>query len=176
MRLGRDARRCLDDRIPEALGVTAQDWLISVFGASYAKIKRALRIEASLRRLPDAEVKQLTEGAAYDLTRLPEKERTAPEWVSKAKALASAEFHHAVDTRLAKIRGDAEPPEPFIVFRVSLPKGVYDELKAAESKVAGMLEEDIEEPRGRIATWQAVANLINTTDVQIIKQETVGGG
>lgn len=175
MNLGRDARIALDRHVPEALGMGAQDWLVSVFGESIAKIKRALRIEAGLRTLPDAEVKQLSEGNAYNLTRLPEKERTAPEMVAKAKALAKDQFQHVVDTRLANLRGQADAPEQFITFRVSLPKSVYEELKEAEEKMAEAMEVDLERPSGRITTWKGIANLINTTPIERVREETVGG-
>lgn len=173
--LGRSVRQDLQDGVPQALGVTVTAWMTSTFGSSLARIKRARRIEQALGKVPTKTLKQLPEGNCYELTRLPEKLRTNPAWLGKAEKLPVAEFKEAVEVEREKITGMAR--EKRTTFWVSLPDGVYDMAKEAESKLAVMMGLEIESDRSlaRGQIWEAVMVFLLQTPVEHLKIEIQGG-
>src|SRR5690348_10307622 len=96
LRLGRLVDKCLKERVPEALGLTAHQWMEKNLPGSTSKAWRALRIVRAFEGVPDEKLAQVSEGNAYALTRLPEKERKSKEWVEKAATESNEDFREDV--------------------------------------------------------------------------------
>ena len=166
--LGREVRKCLADGIPGLLGMSATDWMTSTFGASLARLKRARRMEAALSGLATEKLKLLTEGNAYSLTKLPEKQRKDPEWVEKAIRMPVAEFKNEVEDERHRITG--MPQEQFSTFWVRLPDSVYQQMMDAEAKVAESLGVEILDGKdgNRIMVWERIACDIIQTPAELL--------
>ena len=142
-----------------ALGLTFDEWAVQTFGDSGKKLERAIRSTRALAGLPAAKLAVMTEGNAWELSRLPEKTRKSPEWVENAVVLPNDTFKKEVDQALQKKQ--TEPREIFKTWRVSLPEAVYEMVVEAERKAAAAMQLDIvEKPARRLLVWERFAKLI----------------
>lgn len=179
--LGREVSNCLDRQVPHAYGLAAQgksmnvaEWLELCFPQSVPKIYRALRIAKVLKALPEERVKLLTEGNAYNLTRLPEKLRTDEEWLDRAVELDNEEFSQAVDEVLEK-KGHPKKEKWFEMFP-RMPETFKELFEATEEKLAGVLGLDIAlKPEMRNVIWQRVVALLFQTGDNVLREAFVGG-
>jgi len=171
--LGSAVRDALDRQVPAALGMSAMDFLREAFDESAAKIYRSLRIVKALAGVPQEAMKQLTEGKAYQLTRLPEKLRTSEEWVGRALKLNNDDFERSVDAQIGMMTGI--PVESRVTVSVTLEESVAEHWKAAEGKIAEVLQIDIEtKPGNRAQVFEGLAALVNTTEFEVLKAAMVG--
>lgn len=158
-RLGRLVDLCIERCVPQALGMNAHSWMEKYLPGSTAKVWRALRIHRALKGIPEKKLEQLTEGNAYDLSRLPEKERKSEKWVSRAIELPNEKFQEEVSSVLER---KGVQREEFVTLRISLPREVYDQVEQCVQKVARICELDIETvPGRRIMIWEYIAGIIN---------------
>lgn len=171
--LGRMVRDALNRQVPSVLGMTAIDWLRSCVGASVSKVYRSLRIVKALEAVPEVVLQQLTEGKAYQLTRLQPKDRTSDAWIEKALELDNDAFQGAVDTHIYKKTGLAI--EPRVTVSVRMDGSVAKLWKEAEEKLARVMELDIlTKPGLRAQVFEGLATLVMTTDEAILRAEMVG--
>src|SRR3990167_3002629 len=98
MKRGRGTQEGIDAHDPEALGLTAEAWGESIFGAGWPRIKRARQAFNGLRHLPEKEIAELSEGNAVTLSRLPPKLRAAS--LDKAKRLSVRAFKEDMAVQL----------------------------------------------------------------------------
>lgn len=179
--LGREVADCLDRQVPHAYGLASQgksmnaaDWMELCFPNSVPKIYRALRIAKVLKALPEDRVKLLTEGNAYNLTRLPEKMRTDEEWLDRAVELPNEQFSQAVDEVLEK-KGHA-PKEQYVTMFPKMPENFAELFDEAEKKIAGVLELDIATKPGlKSIVWERAVTLLFQTGDNVLREAFIGG-
>lgn len=172
--MGQRVKDALDRQVPSALGMNAHDWMMSVFGesASVAKITRSLRIARALNGLPEEKVKMLTEGKAYLLTQLKEKDREA--YLGAAITVTNSEFEQIVEN--CRQSYGIAPSEERVHIAVTVDKSVAEQWEECERKVARLNEWDIElKPGLRAQVFEAIAALINNTPDEVLLAETTGG-
>lgn len=171
--LGKEVSDCIRDRVPAALGMTAQTWMEKCIPGSATKAWRALRIHRALQSLPQKKVLQLTEGNANALARLPEKQRKSKTWLKKAIDTPTEKFREEVATELAEKHGIKR--EEFISLRVSLPRSIFEKWEASFKKIAMIANIDIEQDdRKRIQVWEYLAAFIDGIGEETIKNVTEG--
>jgi hypothetical protein len=172
--LGKKVSMCLERRVPAALGMNARDWMEKSVPGSSSKSWRALRIVRALEGIPEKEVKQLTEGNAFALARLPEKKRKSREWVKKAIETPNAQFQEAVEAEREQRTGQKR--ESFVTLRLSMPQTVFEQWESGIKRLAEILEIDIEGNEGRrIMVYEAIARLLIDTPEDALRGELIGG-
>ena len=164
----------IDSQAYDALGFpNMHAWMTSRLGESLSNVFSALRSVRALDGVPEEKLKRIGERNAHMLTYLPEKERKSESWIEKAVILPTKEFKQEVQIELEKKTGMA--PERFKTFSIALPEMVYQNMCAAEKKMARSLQIDIEDrPGNRILVWEAFSQWILLTDEQTIKAQTEG--
>jgi hypothetical protein len=174
LRLGRLIRTFIDSRAYEALGFPSlQIWVNARLGQSASSAFSALRSVRALDGAPEEKLEQIGERNAIALTYLPEKDRKAEAWLEKAATLPTKEFKQEV--RIALERKTGMSPDRFKTFSIALPEPVYDNMCAAERKLARTLQIDIEDkPGNRIQVCEAFTQWILLTDEETIAVQTVG--
>lgn len=176
LHLGREVQKSIDLGVPALLGKTMREWMADTFDESASHIFRQLQSYRALKGMPEKSLRQIPESNAHELTRLNSKDRKAPEIVRKAMKQTPKEFKETV----AKIRKDKYGIEPdkFKTFAVRLPEVIYNMLKAAEDKMAHVVNVQLETPEERaqnlIVVWEAIAQLVNGTDEAILRTEVEG--
>lgn len=176
--LGMMIRRGLDMQVPTAMGLSVVDWLRECVGESVSKAYRSLRIVKALEGIPEAKVSLLTEGKAYQLTRLRRqipnpRDLESSGWVDRAVDMDNDEFEGAVDEFLEKKTGIKT--DPLKKINVTVVESVSKLWNDAEAKVAEILEIDIElRPGLRGRVFEAVATLILNTEEEILRAEMKG--
>jgi hypothetical protein len=171
--MGQRTKEALDRGVPAAMEMNAHDWMKSVFGdtVSVAKVQRSLRIARALGDVPQEQLKLLSEGKAYLLTQLKEKDRA--EFIGPATILSNDAFAKIVEERRQEY--GIPPEEKRIHIGVSVPESVGKAWEEAEKKVARLADLDIETKPGlRAQVFEIVANLINSTPDEVLTAETVG--
>jgi hypothetical protein len=172
--LGRLVDECLQKRVPAALGMNAQAWMAKCVPGSESKAWRALRVTRALKGVPEKEMRQLSEGNAVQLSRLPEKVRKSKEWVLKAKTLPNEEFREAADALIEKKTGIRR--EEMITLRLSMPRAIYDQFEAAVQKMARISNIDLLGNEGRrIMVYERMAALVNGLNEDTLKNAVEGG-
>lgn len=176
LRLGTLVKRVIDSQAFAALGFkTWTEWLRDRVGQgeSMTTTLDALRCVRELAKVPEEKKKQMGVRNALMLTRLPKKLRTEDVWVDRAIKLKSEEMKDEVDVVMEKREGK---PEAFRTWSLRVPDGVLQELRDAESKIAGLLGLDIvASPASRITVWSRIATLVNTTEKEHLVIEMGGG-
>lgn len=174
LRLGSLIQKVIDTRAFEPLGFrTMKDWMDARLGKSMSSAYSALRSVKALKGIPEEKLERISERNAHLLTRLPEGQRRSDMWIEKAATLSTKEFKEEVETEIERKTG--LPQEEFRTFSLPLPKPVYENLCAAEEKLARALSIDIEaKPGSRILAWEALAQWILQTDEDTIKLQTEG--
>lgn len=179
--LGRIVSDCLDRQVPHAYGLAVQgksmnaaDWMELCFPSSVPKIYRALRIAKVLKGLPDSQVQKLSEGNAYNLTRLPEKLRTDEKWIERAVELGNEEFSDAVDEALGgKATGTKDK---YVTMFPKMPEALEELFDYTEKKLAAVLELDIENKPGlKPLVWERAVTLLFNTGDNVLREAFVGG-
>lgn len=171
--MGQMVKEALDREVPAALGKNAHEWMVEVFGetTSVAKIQRSLRIARALEKLPTEQVKQLTEGKAYLLTQLKEKDRG--EFLGAAITVTNKEFEHMVETKREEYGITPAEKEVFVVLK--LPETVAIAFESAIRKFARLFELDIDlKPGLRVEVVERVAQFINDTPDERLVIEAEG--
>jgi hypothetical protein len=172
--MGQMVKEALDREVPAALGKNAHEWMIEVFGetASVAKIQRSLRIARALEKLPPESVRQLTEGKAYLLTQLKEKDRE--EFLGAAITVTNKEFEQMVETKREEYGITPAEREVFITLR--LPESAAGAFERAIQKFARLFELDIDlKPGLRVEVVERLANFINEIPDERLVIEAEGG-
>lgn len=174
LRLGLLIRKMIDSQAYEALGFpNMHAWMTSRFGESLSSVFSALRSVRALEGVPEEQLTRIGERNAHMLTYLPPKQRTSHEWIERAATLPTKEFKQEVQIELEKKTGMAQ--ERFKTFSIALPEKVYENMLAAEKKLAHSIDLDIEDkPGNRILVWEAFSQWILLTDEQTIKAHTEG--
>jgi hypothetical protein len=174
LRLGSLIRKIIDTRAYEALGFPSlQAWMDARLGESASSAFSALRSVRALEGVPKEKLSRIGERNASALTYLPAKERKSEEWIQKATTLPTKEFKQEVRIALEKKTGRA--PDRFKTFSIALPEPVYDDMCAAERKLARTLQIDIEDkPGNRIQVWEAFTQWILLTEEETIQVQTEG--
>ena len=178
VRLGQDVDKSVRLGVPAALGMNMRDWLEKTFPESASHIFRQLQSYRALQGVSPAKLERMPEANAHELTRLPEKDRKAPQIVAKAVSQTPKEFKETI----SHIREEKYhiPKETWKTWAVRVPEAVYDNLVAAQEKMARVLQLDLEDENARtknlITIWECIASLVNTTDEAWLKIETEGGG
>lgn len=108
-KLGVEIKKAIDDRVPEARGQSAHEWMTECFGDGWQKMYRAHRAVKALSGVEPERLQKISEGNAYVLARLPEKIRTTNEWVKKATELPNEKFAEAAEKYTAKRTGIQDP-------------------------------------------------------------------
>lgn len=156
--LGAAVKKAIEARVPEALGKSAHEWMEHCFGDSWLKIYRAHRIMKAMQGVEMDKLTQISEGNAYALARLPEKDRKAPETIKKAIELKNEDFKELVDKKIAKKTGINDPMVKLtdaLGFSTA-PKSFGEVVKAAIQKAAQVLSADIDTKQGRIDCVEAI--------------------
>ena len=153
--------------------MNAHAWMTMVFEESLAKIKRAVKIDVALAAIPEQKKLAMPESNAYELTKLPEKERAKPVWVNAAQNMPVAEFREKREKFIEEKFHVKR--EEWRTFAVRVPLAVYEKLIEAQVKVARLLELDIEDKPGNlIPVWEAIAALVNETPDERLVTEIEG--
>lgn len=165
--IGIRARKAMKRGVPAALEMTAREWMRYTFKESVAKVYRSISVSEKLKELPEGEICALSEGNAYELTRLPEKVRYEPKFLKAAKELPNDKFRKVVVAELTSRSIPEDEATEWLRFKwsVTLIESAHD----MEKKVARALGIDIEAKPGTIQTvWEAVIQHINSlTDADI---------
>lgn len=176
LQLGRAVAKSILLGVPAAMGMTMRAWIDDTFEQSASHIFRQLQNFQALKGVSESQLEKMPEGNAHQLTRLSEKERKSPAMIQKAITLKPSEFKEVVDEVRNK---NGHKPEEWATYARRIPKSVYDEMLAAEDKVARILQLDIAEESAKrmtnlILIVEAIAALINTTDELHLKVEIEG--
>lgn len=179
--LGRIVSDCLDRQVPHAYGLAVQgkamnaaDWMELCFPSSVPKIYRALRIAKVLKALPESQVQKLSEGNAYNLTRLPEKLRTDEKWIERAVELGNEEFSDAVDEALGGKASGAK--DKYVTMFPKMPEALQELFDGTEEKLARVLELDIATKPGlKPILWERAITLLFQTGDNVLREAFVGG-
>jgi len=176
VRLGRMIDKCLRDNVPASLEMNAATWIEHVCnegGSSVQKGWRALRITRAFSSLSEKKIAQIPETNAYEMTHLPEKQRTSKEWLDKAQTLTKTRFKEEVDSALEK-KGIQR--QEFITLRASMPRAVYEKFEQAIQKMAKVCGIDILESEGRrIMVYERIADLVLGINEDTLKTAVEGG-
>jgi hypothetical protein len=175
LRLGRLVQRFMETRAFEALGFpNFHAWMTARLGESLSNAFSALRSVRALEGVPEEKLKRIGERNAHMLTYLSERDRKSEEWLEKAATLSTKEFKHQIETALDQKSG--LPRDRFKTWSIALPEKVYENMRAAEKKLAWSLGFDIETKPGlRIQVWEAWTQwILLQTDEQMIKVQTEG--
>lgn len=171
--LGRLVDQCLKKRVPEALGLTAEQWMEQTIPGSSRRAWRALRSIRALQGVPEEKLSQITEGNAQALTRLPEKERKDPAWINKAVNLPNEDFKEEVETLREKKTGIRR--QEFITVHLSMPREVFDKWEAAVQKMARVCCIDLLGNEGRrLLVYERIAALVDGISEEALKNATEG--
>jgi hypothetical protein len=173
-RLGSLIGKMIDSQAYEALGFDSMgSWMKARLGESMSTAFSALRSVRALDGVDEGKLKRIGERNAHVLTYLPVNERKSEGWLEKAATLPVKEFKQEVEIALEKNTGMA--PERFKTFSIALPEKVYENMLAAEKKLAHSIDLDIEDkPGNRIVVWEAFSQWILQTDEETIKAQTEG--
>lgn len=172
--LGTQVKTGLDRSAPVALGMNGLDWMRQMFGERLSKVHRALRIARALERLPQEKVRELTEGNAYQLTRLPESMRNSEEWLVAAMGTENDEF---ADKAQEALEAKGHPKkEKFTNQFPRMPITFKPLLDEVEKKLAEVMELDLElKPQEvRFQIWERAVLMLHNTPVEFLQQELVG--
>ena len=174
LRLGILIRKMIEVHAYQALGFPSmRAWMNARLGKSTSSAFSALRSIRAPEGVPEEKLRHIGERNANALTYLPVKERRSEEWIQKATTLPTKEFKQEVQIALQKKTGMA--PERFKTFSIALPEPVYENMCAAERKLARALQLDIEDtPGNRIQVWEALTQWILLTDEETIQVQTEG--
>jgi hypothetical protein len=176
MHLGREVQKSIDLGVPGLLDLTMRNWMAETFDESASHIYRQLLSYRSLKSIPEATLRRIPEANAHELVKLGQKDRKSRQIVYQAVSQKPKEFRETV-ARIRKEKYGIEP-DKFKTFAVRIPEGVYDLLIAAQDKMAHVLNLNLnleeERPRNLITIWEAVAQLINGTDIEILRGEVEG--
>ncbi len=174
--LGREVQKSIDLGVPALLGRTMRQWMAETFDESASHIYRQLQSYRALKSVPQAKLEQISESSAHQLTRLPEKIRKDPELIEKAVKQTSTEFRNTVHGIREKKLGFK--PEAWRTFAVRGPVTWYEQMEAAQNKVAEILKLDLTNNEKRatnlIAVWEAISVLVNTTPKERLLVEIEG--
>lgn len=172
--LGVRVKDGIDRQVPIALGMNAMDWMRGMFGEKLSKVHRSLRIARALERMDQGVVRLLTEGNAYQLTRLPESMRTSEEWVGKARGLENKEFEEAVQDAL-EAKGHPKR-ERFTHQFPRMPITFTPLLQEVEKKLAGIMDLDLElkGDEVRFQVWERVSLMIFNAPEGVLREALVG--
>lgn len=151
-------------------------WLEHVgIETSVSHFLRLLHNVRALKDVPTATLESIPEGSQHILARIPEKARTRA-LIEKAATQRPSEFRATVaKTVYHEPNGD----EPWATYSRSMPRGIYDELIAAEEKIARVLDLDIGKdspmrPTNLKTVIEAIAALVNLTPEEHLKTEIEG--
>lgn len=172
MRLARLLDDCRRKGVHEALGMNWEAWVTKYCGYSLSNVRRKLQISRGFEGVPTKELLLLKEDNAYAALSLPVGERTKQKWLELAANMPTEAFRDAVSHFHGK---NGSGPEEFATFSLRAPTGIIASLKEAEAKVGRMLQVDVELPSGRIAAWEAIAALVNTSEPEHLLIEMKGG-
>jgi hypothetical protein len=175
LRLGSLIQKVMDTQAYEALGFSnVHPWMTARLGESTSSAFSALRSVRALKGVTEEKLKRIGERNAHMLTYLPEKDRKSDEWIERAATLPTKDFNRMVRTALEKTTG--LPRETFKTWSIALPETVYENMCAAEKKLAWSLGFDIETKHGlRIQVWEAWTQwILLQTDEQMIKVQAEG--
>jgi hypothetical protein len=176
LHLGREVQKSIDLGVPGLLGKTMREWMAGTFDESASHIFRQLQSYRALKGVPEATLAQISESNAHELTKLNEKDRKAPEIVRQAVEQTPKDFKETV-SQIRKEKYGIEPDE-FRTFAIRVPETVYNLLSAAECKMANILDLPLAyektRPANTITVWEAIAQLINGTDIEILRAEIEG--
>lgn len=178
LNLGLLMKRMIDTQAFKPLGfANMNEWMrkkLGTEGNSLSKAFSALRSVRALSGVPEEKLKQIGTSNALALTKLPEIERRSEEWLDKAIVTPHKQFKETVAASLEK-RGVSREEERR-TFSLNCPLSVYEELMAAQAKLARLLGLDIEANPGlRVVVWSRNATMINTTEDEHIIVEMQGG-
>ena len=144
-----DVCKCLDDHVPEALHLTAHDWMKQCFRESVSKIRRAILRTRQLRFMSVEQRKQLNEGKAYEFARLvryrpaiPQEDALIAVWLETARSTSNADFKKAVDLALGA-KG-IPPEEQRVRVHLSLTVSMFALWNQALEKAARVHELDLD--------------------------------
>lgn len=159
--LGAEVKKAIDDKVPEALGKSAHEWMTECFGDSWLKIYRAHRIMKAMSGVEMDKLQKISEGNAYSLARLPEKVRKSDEWVKKAATLGNDEFKEATEKFITKKTGAA--PDPMVKITDVLgfqriPKTLADVVKVSMKQAAEAVNVDLDTAVGKIDAFEAIVS------------------
>jgi hypothetical protein len=165
---------CLKRHVPAALGMNAHTWLHTYMEGSLSDAFRKLRIVRALAGVPEQKIVAMKERNAYELCRLPEKERKSAEWVNKATRLPVEEFKEEVAHVLEK-KGITR--EPMTDFYVRLTQSAHDNVvEPAMQKAARLLSIDLEQkPQLLVEVFEKICLFVLTTEDERFLIETEGG-
>lgn len=164
---------CRARNVHGALGMGWDAWLGTYCELSPSHVRRQLAISRGFAGLPTGELSKLREGNAYKLLELPANERTKAKWLDKAKEMPIAEFARTVDLA-NRTNGNSESVDGWRTIALRVPESLYGALQEAERKIGCVLGVDIETSTGRIAVWEAIAALVNTTEREHLVIEMKG--
>lgn len=178
--LGREVKSCMERQVPRAYGLATTgkamnvaDWMEICFPASVPKIYRALRIAKGLEKVPEERMKLLSEGNAFNLTRLPEELRLSQEWIDLAIVAPTEQFEEAVDGAL-EAKG-APKKEKWAVLFPKLPGTLKELYDATEKKLAEAMDLDLElHPEWRFQIWERVIAMLFQTGEATLREALVG--
>lgn len=180
--LGREVKSCMERQVPRSYGLAINgkpmnvaDWMELCFPSSVPKIYRAFRIAKGLEKAPEDRVKLMTEGNAWNLTRLPENLRLSKEWIDLAIVAPTEQFAEAVDGAL-EAKGGA-PKEKWAVLFPKLPstKEFKELFDATEKKLAEAMDLDIElHPEKRFQVWERTLVMLFQTGENALREALVG--
>jgi hypothetical protein len=151
--------KCLHKHVPSVLGLTAAAWMEKYLQGSVSDAFRKLRIARGLAGVPEAKLLEMPERNAYQLVRLPEKQRKSPEWVNRAIEQPTAEFKEAVEVAIEKKTGQVR--EKWVTFAVRLPEAVNEHFELAITELARAESLDIQQkPALKIQCMDLIAALV----------------
>jgi hypothetical protein len=156
--LGSEVKKAIEDRVPEALGRSAHEWMTDCFGDGWLKIYRAHRIMKAMTGVEMKKLEQISEGNAYVLSRLPEKTRKDPAWLKKAVELNNDDFKAAAEKFVAKKTGISDPMVPVkeALGFSTIPTSLRDIMKVTIKAAAAIMGADLDEKKGRLDVVEAI--------------------
>ncbi len=170
--LARMLDECRQKQVHTAMGMTWESWVEKFCAHSLSDVRRKLQISRGLAGLPTKELCMIPESNAYALLKLPPGERTKRIWLDKAMEMPVDKFRGAVDKATGKNGSD---PEEWATFSILVRRPLYNTIREAEAKVAGLLGADIGKQEQREHVWDAISGLILATEPEHLMVELRGG-
>lgn len=166
--LGAHIKACIDDFVPEALGLKATEWMKDCFGDSWLKVYRAHKAVAALPGIPQSKLEKISEGNAYQLARLPAKTRKDSAWIDKAIKLPNEDFKEVVEKQREKKGVKRDPMVKWNeIFRVtSVPKTLAELMKHALDLACKNSDSDPDTKEGRINAIELIFSEFVTTQAR----------
>jgi hypothetical protein len=140
-------------------------WVEDLFGEEWQRIRRAYLSVQALKDVPLEKLKDISEGNAYQISRLAEHGIEPKTWLKKAIKLKNEEFRQQTEKLIRKKIGINDPmvklSEAFGVEMV--PESLCEKIHQVMELAARIEEADLKTTAGKLTALEAIVSEYETT-------------